>query len=38
MEQNFVHFIDSGGQPQFLEVLPVFLKNTFSLYLCDEAL
>ena len=23
-----MHLIDSGGQPQFLEVLPVFLKNT----------
>ena len=39
MEQNFVHFIDSGGQPQFLEVLPVFLKNTsvciFVMRLCE---
>ena len=40
LEQNFVHFIDSGGQPQFLEVLPVFLKNTsaciFVMRLCDS--
>ena len=39
LEQNFVHFIDSGGQPQFLEVLPVFLKNTsvciFVMRLCE---
>ena len=39
LEQNFVHFIDSGGQPQFFEVLPVFLKNTsvciFVMRLCD---
>ena len=39
LEQNFVHFIDSGGQPQFLEVLPVFLKNTsvciFVMSLCE---
>ena len=39
LEQNFVHFIDSGGQPQFFEVLPVFLKNTsvciFVMRLCE---
>ena len=39
LEQNFIHIIDSGGQPQFLEVLPVFLKNTsaciFVMRLCD---
>ena len=39
LEQNFVHFIDSGGQPQFLDVLPVFLRNTsvciFVMRLCE---
>ena len=39
LQQNFVHFVDSGGQPQFLEVLPVFLKNTsaciFVMRLCE---
>ena len=37
--ERFVHFLDSGGQPQFMEILPVFLKNTsaciFVMRLCD---
>ena len=38
-QQKFVHFIDSGGQPNFLDLLPVFLKNIsafiFVMRLCD---
>ena len=37
--ERLVHFLDSGGQPQFMEVLPVFLKYTsaciFVMRLCD---
>ena len=32
LELDFIHFIDSGGQPQFLEVLPIFLRGT-SVYM-----
>ena len=27
-ELQWIHFIDSGGQPQFHEVLPAFIRNT----------
>ena len=27
MEVNFIHLVDSGGQPQFHEVLPAFLRR-----------
>ena len=32
VKMNFIHFIDSGGQPQFLELLPIFLRGT-SVYM-----
>ena len=28
LELQWIHFIDSGGQPQFHEVLPAFIRNT----------
>jgi len=28
LELHWIHFIDSGGQPQFHEVLPAFIRNT----------
>ena len=28
LELQRIHFIDSGGQPQFHEVLPAFIRNT----------
>ena len=28
-----MHFIDSGGQPQFLEILPAFIRNVSLLIL-----
>ena len=28
LELKWIHFIDSGGQPQFHEVLPAFIRNT----------
>ena len=28
LEVQWIHFIDSGGQPQFHEVLPAFIRNT----------
>ena len=28
LELQWIHFIDSGGQPQFYEVLPAFIRNT----------
>ena len=28
LELQLIHFIDSGGQPQFHEVLPAFIRNT----------
>ena len=28
IELQWLHFIDSGGQPQFHEVLPAFIRNT----------
>ena len=31
-EMKLVYFIDSGGQPQFLELLPIFLRGT-SVYM-----
>ena len=27
-ELHWIHFIDSGGQPQFHEILPAFIRNT----------
>ena len=30
LELQWIHFIDSGGQPQFHEVLPAFIRNTTS--------
>lgn len=37
---QWVHFVDSGGQPQFHEVLPAFLRGTsvclFTFKLCEE--
>ena len=37
---NWVYFIDSGGQPQFLQLLPAFIHHThlniFVLRLCDK--
>ena len=30
LELQWIHFIDSGGQPQFHEVLPAFIRNTSS--------
>ena len=39
LEEKFVHIVDSGGQPQFMEVLQVFLKKAsaciFVMRLCD---
>ena len=39
-EMSWVYFIDSGGQPQFHQLLPAFLHNTdlniFVLRLCDK--
>ena len=28
LELQWIHFIDSGGQPQFHDVLPAFIRNT----------
>ena len=28
LELQRIHFIDSGGQPQFHEILPAFIRNT----------
>ena len=28
LELQWIHFIDSGGQPQFHEILPAFIRNT----------
>ena len=28
LQLQWIHFIDSGGQPQFHEVLPAFIRNT----------
>ena len=28
LQVQWIHFIDSGGQPQFHEVLPAFIRNT----------
>ena len=28
LELQWIHFIDSGGRPQFHEVLPAFIRNT----------
>ena len=28
VRMEWIHFIDSGGQPQFMELLPIFLKRT----------
>ena len=28
LELQWIHFIDSGGQPQFQDVLPAFIRNT----------
>ena len=37
---DWVYFIDSGGQPQFLQLLPAFIHHThlniFVLRLCDK--
>ena len=40
LELQWIHFIDSGGQPQFHEVLPAFIRNTtstiFVMKLCER--
>ena len=33
LRAHWMHFIDSGGQPQFLEVLPAFIRNISLLLL-----
>ena len=40
LDVDWIYFIDSGGQPQFHQLLPAFMKNTnlniFVLRLCDK--
>ena len=40
IDVDWIYFIDSGGQPQFHQLLPAFMKNTnlniFVLRLCDK--
>ena len=38
LEQNFIHIIDSGGQPQVFGGAASVPEEHLSLYLCDEAL
>ena len=33
LRAHWMHFIDSGGQPQFLEILPAFIRNVSLLLL-----
>ena len=33
LQVHWMHFIDSGGQPQFLEILPAFVRNVSLLML-----
>ena len=33
LRAHWMHFIDSGGQPQFLEILPAFIRNISLLLL-----
>ena len=33
LQAHWMHFIDSGGQPQFLEILPAFIRNISLLLL-----
>ena len=37
---NWIHLIDSGGQPQFYDLLPIFIRHTSSIVLvqrlCDR--
>ena len=33
LQAHWMHFIDSGGQPQFLEILPAFIRNVSLLLL-----
>ena len=37
---NWIHLIDSGGQPQFYDLLPIFIRNATSIILvqrlCDR--
>ena len=33
LQGHWMHFIDSGGQPQFLEILPAFIRNVSLLLL-----
>ena len=33
LRAHWMHFIDSGGQPQFLEILPAFIRNVSLLIL-----
>ena len=33
LQAHWMHFIDSGGQPQFLEILPAFIRNVSLLIL-----
>ena len=33
LRAHWIHFIDSGGQPQFLEILPAFIRNISLLLL-----
>ena len=30
---NWIHLIDSGGQPQFYDLLPIFIRHATSIVL-----
>ena len=37
LELQWIHFTDSGGQPQLHEVFPAFIGNTMDIIFCYEA-